>query len=468
MFLRREKLREYPSTFTLLLRLADALVIVVAGAAAYFLRLAELNNNQNETATVFIAVLLANLIFAEIGVYRSWRVGSIAHEIGLLWLGWGLTFLLLAGLLFALKLGSTYSRLWIGLWFTLAGVGLSMTHIGLRLALRWIHQRGYNVGTLCIVGYGENAMRAIQTASTQTSLGLKPVAWFGTNERPSTVNILTVGLLPDLEVFLNANTVDEVWVAIPLRDEDRLRAAFHALRHTTANIRYIPDFFGYELLSHSVTEIGGMPMMDLSVTPMQGVNRLVKRAEDIILGSIFLLIACPIMLLIAIGIKLTSPGPLLFKQRRIGWSGSEFIIYKFRTMMPAQEPRQGELVQATKDDPRVTKFGRFLRRTSLDELPQLINVIQGRMSLVGPRPHAVEHHQHYIEIVPSYAARHMVKPGITGFAQIAGFRGETDTLEKMEKRIEYDVLYIQRWSVWLDIKILFLTLFRGVIHANAY
>ncbi|MHB1667833.1 undecaprenyl-phosphate glucose phosphotransferase [Thiomonas sp.] len=468
MFLRRKTLREYPSTFTLLLRLTDALVIVMAGTAAYFLRLAELNNSQNEAATVFIAVLLANLIFAEIGVYRSWRAGSIAHEVGLLWLGWGLTFLLLTGLLFALKLGATYSRVWIALWFTLAGIGLGVTHIALRLALRWIHKRGYNVGTLCIIGHGENATRAIQTAFTQTSLGFKPVAWFGTNERPSTESVPTVGILPDLEAFMNANTVDEVWVAIPLRDEEHLRAAFHALRHTTANIRYIPDLFGYELLNHSVTEIGGMPMMDLSVSPMQGVNRLVKRAEDMILGSIFLLIAFPIMLLIAAGIKLTSPGPLLFKQRRIGWSGSEFIIYKFRTMTAIQEPCQGELVQATKDDPRVTKFGRFLRRTSLDELPQLINVIQGRMSLVGPRPHAVEHHQQYIEIVPSYAARHMVKPGITGFAQIAGFRGETDTLEKMEKRIEYDVLYIQKWSVWLDIKIIFLTLFKGVIHSNAY
>jgi putative colanic acid biosynthesis UDP-glucose lipid carrier transferase len=277
-----------------------------------------------------------------------------------------------------------------------------------------------------------------------------------------------VGVLSELKGYAESAQVDEVWVVVPLREEAILRDTFRALHHSTANVRYAPDLYGYELLNHAVTEIGGVTMMDMSVSPMEGVNRLVKRTEDLVLGSVFLLLATPLMLVIALGVKLDSPGPVLFKQRRIGWSGREFVIFKFRTMQLHQQEDRAQLPQATRDDPRVTRVGRLLRRTSLDELPQLINVLQGRMSLVGPRPHAVEHHYLYIDQVPSYAARHMVKPGITGFAQVSGYRGETDTPEKMQRRVEYDVLYIQHWSLMLDLKILALTLLRGFTHKNAY
>ncbi|MHB1700962.1 MAG: undecaprenyl-phosphate glucose phosphotransferase [Acidobacteriaceae bacterium] len=462
-------LRDHSSAFTLMLRVADVAIIVFAALLAFAIKFGNLQLAQREILSMTIAVLLANLIWAELGIYRSWRTGSIAHEISLLWLGWGLTFLLLTGLIFALKLGETYSRVWVALWFAIAGIALGSAHLALRQTLRWARKRGYNVRKVCIVGSGESAQHAIHETSQQPRLGFKPIAWFGTEQTPPPDQVLTVGALSDLESYANTNLVDEFWVAVPLREERLLRIIFHSLRYSTADIRYIPgDLFGLELLNHTVTEIGGMPMMDLSVSPMQGVNQLVKRLEDLMLGSIFLLIATPIMLLVAIGVKLTSPGPVLFKQTRIGWSGGEFTIYKFRTMHVEHQPKSDELPQATKNDPRVTRFGRFLRRSSLDELPQLFNVIQGRMSLVGPRPHAVEHHSQYIDIVPSYAARHKVKPGITGMAQISGYRGETETLEKMKKRIEYDLLYINNWSVWFDLKILWLTLFYGFSHKNAY
>lgn len=468
MLLQRGKLKEYSSAFTLLLRLADALMIAAAATAAYWLKFGGLDLGENEATSIVIALLLANFLFAELGVYRSWRVGSLAHEIGLLWLGWALTFLLLTGLLFALKIGASYSRVWIGLWFTLTAVALALTHVSLRISLRWLRKKGYNVRTLCVIGDGLSAMQVIQLAQRQTGLGFKPVAWFGTVQIPSPESAVPAGLLADLESFVADHPVDEVWVAVPLQDEHHLRATFRALRHSTANIRYIPDLYGYELLNHSATEIGGMPMLDLSVSPMQGINRLVKRVEDLTLGTLFLLIASPVMVLIAIGIKLTSPGPVLFKQKRIGWSGNQFEIYKFRSMKLHEVTISGLLPQATKNDPRITKFGQFLRRTSLDELPQLVNVLQGRMSLVGPRPHAVEHHQLYVDAVPSYAARHLVKPGITGYAQVSGYRGETDTNEKMEKRVEYDLLYIQKWSLWLDIKIILFTVLKGLKNENAY
>ncbi len=464
----RGRLKEFSSEFSVLQRLTDLVVIAAAAVLAAWIRFGRLELTSSEATAVVIALLLAYFAFAEFGLYRSWRAGSIAREIGLLWVGWGGTFLALTGLLFALKVGAQYSRLWIGSWFALAAALLAVAHVALRLALRWLRNRGYNVRTVCLVGDGEAAVRLRELAGSRASLGFRVVAWFGVHERPEDPRALRVGLLSELQEYVESAQVDEVWVAVPLREEGILRSTFRALHHSAANVRYAPDLYGYELLNHAVTEIGGVTMMDLSVSPMEGVNRLVKRSEDLVLGGLFLLLASPLMLLIALGVKLESPGPVLFKQRRIGWSGREFVIYKFRSMREHVEPVSGGLVQASRDDPRTTRFGRFLRRTSLDELPQLINVLQGRMSLVGPRPHAVEHHQIYIDQIPSYASRHMVKPGITGYAQISGYRGETDAPEKMQRRVEFDMLYIQRWSLALDLKIIALTLFKGLVHENAY
>ena len=461
MLVGRGSLREYSSVFTLLLRMADAVVIVAVASLAYFLKFRSLHIGQYEATSMLIAVLLANLIFAEMGVYRSWRAGSVAHEVGLLWLGWGLTFLLLTGLLFALKLGATYSREWIALWFFLTGIALALAHVALRMALRWARKHGYNVRTLCIIGSGESATRAVQSACVQTSLGFKPVAWFGTHHSPLSKRVPTLGVLDDLEPFVNANAVDEVWIAVPLRDEHHLRAAFHALRHSTANIRYIPDLFGYELLNHTVTEIGGMPMMDLSVSPMQGVNRLIKRAEDLLLGSVFLLLASPVMVLIAIGVKLTSKGPVFYKQERVGWNGQTFNILKFRSMPMDFEK---EAIEWGAKSKQPTKLGVILRKTSLDELPQLLNVISGAMSIVGPRPERPMFVEQFKEEIPAYMKKHLVKAGITGWAQIHGWRGDTDLV----KRIESDIYYINHWSLWLDIRIILLTVFKGLMHKNAY
>jgi putative colanic acid biosynthesis UDP-glucose lipid carrier transferase len=229
----------------------------------------------------------------------------------------------------------------------------------------------------------------------------------------------------------------------------------------------VPDVFGFQLLNHSITEIAGLPVINLSTSQMlEGRNRFLKSLEDKILSAIILICISPILALIAIAIKLTSPGPILFKQYRTGANGQKVKVYKFRSMVVHQE-KGGEVTQATKGDCRITKIGSFLRRTSLDELPQFINVLQGRMSIVGPRPHALAHNQYYRELVESYMRRHMVKPGITGWAQINGYRGETDTIDKMENRVKYDLYYIENWSIWLDLKIIFLTIFKGFIHKNA-
>jgi putative colanic acid biosynthesis UDP-glucose lipid carrier transferase len=221
------------------------------------------------------------------------------------------------------------------------------------------------------------------------------------------------------------------------------------------------------LLNHRISEVAGHYAIDLSVSPMNGMARVIKRLEDLVIGGIISLLVLPVCLAIALVIKITSPGPVLFKQYRTGVNGKQFKVYKFRSMR-IHEEENGQVTQATKGDSRITPIGAFLRRTSLDELPQFYNVLQGRMSIVGPRPHALAHNEYYKELVESYMRRHKVKPGITGWAQVNGLRGETDTLEKMEKRVEYDLWYIDNWSLWLDLRIIFLTIFKGFINKNAY
>jgi putative colanic acid biosynthesis UDP-glucose lipid carrier transferase len=265
----------------------------------------------------------------------------------------------------------------------------------------------------------------------------------------------------------NIPATDEVWLCLQLSDQDNIKSALHMLRHSTANIRLLPDWFSMRLINHGISEVAGMPMLDLSASPITGSTALFKAIEDRVGAAIILSIIGLPMLLIALAVKLTSPGPVFYKQMRHGWNGEPIMVYKFRSMVVHQEA-DSKVTQATKGDSRITPLGALLRRTSLDELPQFINVLQGRMSTVGPRPHAVQHTEHYKELVPGYMLRHKVKPGITGWAQINGFRGETDTLYKMQTRVEYDLYYIENLSIGFDLKIIFITIFRGWMNRNAY
>jgi putative colanic acid biosynthesis UDP-glucose lipid carrier transferase len=281
-----------------------------------------------------------------------------------------------------------------------------------------------------------------------------------------------VGLIPleELDQFMKLPVIDqpnEIWICLPMSDEPGIRQVLTKLRHSVANIRLVPDLFSLNLINHGISQSLGITMFDLSMSPVTGTTRIIKKMQDIILGSIILISISPILGLIALAIKLTSNGPVFFKQKRMGWNGLEINIYKFRTMYDHQET-EVEITQAHKNDKRVTNLGRFLRKTSLDELPQFINVLQGRMSIVGPRPHAMAHNEKYKELVPGYMLRHKVKPGITGWAQIHGYRGETDQLVKMERRVEYDKFYIENMSLGLDLKIIFVTVFKGFLHKNAY
>lgn len=274
------------------------------------------------------------------------------------------------------------------------------------------------------------------------------------------------GPLSRLADYVRRQGVREVYVALPLGAQPRFVRLLEQLQGTTASIYFVPDVFGIPIIQGRLRDLNGVPVVALCETPFTGTNRLAKRISDLVLASVILLVAAPLMAAIAIGVKVGSPGPVIFRQRRNGLDGEEIVIYKFRTMRTLED---GAVVrQATRGDPRVTPFGAFLRRTSLDELPQFVNVLQGRMSVVGPRPHAVAHNDQYREIISAYMVRHKVKPGITGWAQIHGFRGETDTVEKMRSRVEHDLEYLRRWSLALDLRIIAHTLKLIVADRGAY
>jgi putative colanic acid biosynthesis UDP-glucose lipid carrier transferase len=238
------------------------------------------------------------------------------------------------------------------------------------------------------------------------------------------------------------------------------------LRDTTASIYFLPDVFAFDLIQGRLVNIGGMPALSVCDTPFHGMDAVLKRVFDILLAGFALILGAPLMALIAIGVKLSSRGPILFRQRRYGLNGEEINVYKFRSMTVCEDG--ATVAQATKNDRRITRFGRFLRRTSLDELPQLVNVIEGKMSLVGPRPHAVAHNEQYRKLICGYMIRHKVRPGITGWAQVNGLRGETETVDKMSARVKFDIDYLNQWSLWMDIKILVRTVLLVLRDDKAY
>lgn len=435
----------------------DAFIIWGCGLAAYrwYLGTAAHADIPARYKLVVLAASLILLVFSR-SIYRSWRVNELGVMLRSVVSGWLWAVGIILGWLFLTKSSSDLSRIWFVGWVVGTLVVLCLQRLAVYGGLHWLRRKGYNFKTVVLVGVGPTSEH-VQEALAQS-------AWSG-------MRVLATLPPEALTTFMAAQRgqqqVDEVWLCLPVGDKAGIFATLDALRHSTANIRLVPDIFALKLINHGVSEVLGIPMLDLSTSPITGDVRLVKAVQDRVLGALILLLISPVMLAIALAIKLTSPGPVLYRQRRHGWNGEEIWVYKFRSMVVHREA-DFQVTQASKNDARITPLGAFLRRTSLDELPQFINVLQGRMSIVGPRPHAVVHNEHYKELVPRYMLRHKVKPGITGWAQVNGFRGETDTLDKMEKRVEYDLHYIENLSLALDLKIIVATVFKGFVHKNAY
>ncbi len=323
--------------------------------------------------------------------------------------------------------------------------------------------------TAVIAGANELGRRLAAQISGDPLLGIRFVGYFddrATDRLEGVAPALRLGPVDRLAEYVKAHRIDRVYVALPMASQPRIVRLLEALHDTTASVYFAPDILLCDPIQAHVETIGGIPVLAVCESPFYGVNALVKRASDIVLASAILVLVAPLMAAIAIGVRLSSPGPALFKQRRYGLDGREIVVYKFRTMTVLED---GELIrQATRDDRRVTRFGAFLRRTSLDELPQFINVLQGRMSVVGPRPHCIAHNELYRKLIRGYMIRHKVRPGITGLAQVNGLRGETDTLDKMKARIEYDLAYLRNWSLLLDLQIVLKTVAVVLRREHAY
>ncbi len=464
-------LKRHASLVTALVRLADIVITAVAGYAAFVIKFSfDASLSQNYVIAILLGCMFTIVGFTLLGFYEPTRGRSILSVFRRVILAWCLIMLTLTVVAFFSKTSVAFSRVWFFEWMLL-GFGISLlSRLLMIVVLRLFRHVGYNIRTIVIVGSGELGQKVYHRLCKGRWTGYRVVCFLDRSARAKqgAIDGIAVHAIPEnLGEWIVEQGIDEVWIALPLRALTVMKTLLHQLRFSTANIKVVPDIFELDLLNHSVFEIAGMPVINLRATPMEGMNVLIKSMEDKILSGIILMLISPLLLVIAIGIKITSKGPIFYKQQRDGFDGQVIRVYKFRSMYVHHENKT-HIEQATKHDARITPFGRFLRKTSLDELPQFINVLQGRMSIVGPRPHAISHNEHYKSLVKQYMQRHMVKPGITGWAQINGFRGETDTLEKMAKRIEYDLYYIENWSLVFDLKIIFLTIFKGFINKNAY
>ena len=462
-------LRPYSGAIGIAQRGLDAALICAALYAV------TLSRDVAWTPLVAAAAALAAAIFVILGevtrLYGSWRLRSMDDEFGAAMLVWGITCAALVLAAFVFKVSASYSRVVTMAWFLITPLLLIYARLAARLLLRWLRKSGGNTRTVAIAGTSSVAEAIVRHLRDSASFGVRVNGVYDDrvsvrNQHEASLLLQRQGSLDDMVEEARRGALDYVFIALPMRAEKRIVELTHKLADTTASVYVIPDLFIFDLMRARWSMLGTLPMVSVYESPFDGLNGALKRLEDLVLGSIFLLVAAVPMFGIAIAISATSRGSILFKQKRYGLNGRLVEVLKFRTMTASDD---GERVpQARPDDERVTPIGRFLRSTSLDELPQLFNVLAGQMSLVGPRPHAVAHNEQYRRLVHGYMLRHKIKPGITGWAQVNGWRGETDTVEKMQQRIEHDLEYLSNWSIWLDLKILVATVSALLSRRNAY
>lgn len=463
-------LKKYAALMEYSARIIDICCMVLAAILTSYIQNKALWLRQDYFLLLMLAILLLWVIYPKFSLYQSWRGESIFKLFRRLFFAWLTIFVILVTVGFLTKLSTGYSRLWLGEFFTITMLLQIIHRIIVRLILNYLRRKGYNFRSIVIIGAGSLGQEIANKLKEQKWTGLKIAAFLDDDiekQNTSIEFIPVVGPIEYLADYVKHHDLDEVWIALPLEAKGRVQEILFSLQDRSIEVRYIPDIFSFHLFNHSVTEVVGIPLITLSQSPMYGLNYLLKEIEDKTLALLILILVSPVMLIIALMIKLTSPGPIIFKQKRHGWDNKQIIVYKFRTMKVHKE-QDNKVTQATKSDPRLTKIGAFLRRTSLDEIPQFINVLQGRMSIVGPRPHAIQHNEIFRKQINFYMLRHHVKPGITGWAQVCGWRGEVNSLEKIQKRVEYDFYYIKNWSLFFDLKIILLTFFKAFKDPNAY
>jgi len=460
----RGLLKEHSSALNMALHVLDWAGIGLAAWISHRLYLESWILPSSYTIVIGVVALLVALLFPRFNLYKPWRGISIFDEVRAITLAWALVFFLWFAFAFTTKTGAEFSRGWIGIWSFLGWFILVLDRIILRTILSRMRNHGFNQRNVVVVGTERLGGEVVRRLVNSPWTGLRAVVFFCTEAVVNTKvqHIPVIEGTEEISAYLEKEKVDQVWIAMPFKEEDKVKSLLHELRHSTMDIRYVPDLFGFRMLNHSLSEVAGLPVMDLSVSPMVGTNRIVKFLEDKVLALLILLLIAPIMVVISIGVKLSSSGPVFYRQERVGWNGKTFMMLKFRSM-PIDVEGDGIHWGGAKNK-QVTPIGTFLRKTSLDELPQFINVLKGEMSIVGPRPERQIFVEKFKDDIPDYMKKHLVKAGITGWAQVNGWRGDTD----LTRRIEYDLYYIENWSLWFDLKIIFLTIFKGFINKNAH
>ncbi len=402
------------------------------------------------------------VVYDHYAIYRS--NASITLKAFTMFKAWTACFAFLIMMAFLTKKSEDYSRLLMAQYFVLGFSAQLLLHLAMRSLQNTFLKHAHQPDNAIIIGTGRLANYLFQKISINPWLGERVLGCVPIREGEETAAAENqpaepgkqppiLGNLSDLDDLIDRHSINTAYFVTPLDGSKVIEELYFKLLDKHVAVHWVPDIFSLRLVNHSVREIAGIPILTLSETPLTGTRLVLKTLEDFVLSALILLLIAPLLVLIAIAIKIDSPGPVFFRQKRMGWNGRIFRIWKFRSMV-VHQPKDGVIKQAEKNDPRITRVGAFIRRTSLDELPQVFNVLMGEMSLVGPRPHAIQHDEEYSRRIADYFARHNIKPGITGLAQVRGFRGETRDIEQMIQRIESDIEYINNWSLWLDLSIL--------------
>jgi len=452
----------------LLARMFDVAMIVAGALVASQIRFDDVSQRSFYLAFVAFAAAFSLAVFPALGVYESWRGRSKSALAGQVALSWLIVQACAMVLMFSLHRIDFVSRLWFVYWTGLAGAGMIAGRMVTHTVLGRVRNAGLNLKQVAVAGCGDHCDEIVRKIDLAPAAGFRATAAY--NVQTGAKLNTRVPVFEDHEAFANyvrTQNVGEVWLALPLTEERTILKLVDEFRNDLINIRFMPDVRTLSLFEGSVTNLLGVPTINLAASPLPPNAMMQKEIFDRVFAAAALIAVAPVMIACAVAVKISSRGPVFFKQRRKGADGRVFSIYKFRSMRMHVE-KEGELRQATRNDPRITRVGAFLRRTSLDELPQFFNVLRGDMSVVGPRPHALEHDDLYQKVVSGYIHRYRIKPGITGWAQVNGFRGETDRIEKMEGRVAHDLYYLGNWSFGLDMKIIFATIFKGLRHTNAY
>jgi Undecaprenyl-phosphate glucose phosphotransferase len=465
----KQENRQIPAASALLARGIDVALIAGGAILASQIRFDSLVAGYVQSDALAFATALALALFPVFRIYHSWRGRSMIHLATQMSLAWFVVQVCSLVLMFSLHRTDSISRLWFAYWTGITGAMLIASRLVVHAVLRRIRNAGLNLRKVAVVGcgaHGRNVIRNIQAAPASgfrasVAFDLAPVTGLAG---------MGIPVFDDLAKFsqhVRTEGVQELWLALPLFRETTIRRFVNEFGDDLVNIRFIPDVSDFTLFDTGMIDLIGVPAINLIASPLPLQALIKKEIFDRVFATLLLVALTPVLLAVAIAVKSSSRGPVFFRQKRKGADGRVFNIYKFRTMhLHIEEP--GVVKQATRGDVRITRVGAFLRRTSLDELPQFINVVRGEMSVVGPRPHALEHDELYRKIVSGYIHRYRIKPGITGWAQVNGYRGETDRIEKMRGRVEHDLYYLRNWSFALDMRIVAATIVKGFTHSNAY